>query len=74
MPANQASLCTRVDAVRMVSHQQSKRSFEHVPHAEEKDDEGDVAMRHRVPGREVVLEFGGEANEGPQDAVERREY
>ena len=43
----------------------------HVPQTEEEDDEGDVAMRHRVPAREVVLEVVGEANERPVDAARK---
>ena len=34
----------------------------HVPQTEEEDDEGDVAVRHRVPTREVVLEVVREAD------------
>ena len=41
----------------------------HGPHAEEEDDEGDIAVRHRVPARERVLEVVGKADPGPDDAV-----
>ena len=34
----------------------------HVPQTEEEDDEGDVAVRHRVPAREVVLQVVREAD------------